>query len=158
VVPPLRDRREDIPLLLNYFLSRAAKELSVDIKQLHGSTLDYLKNQTWQGNVREIENLCRWLTVMCPTKEIQLKDLPVELLEKEEEIRVGGDWLTLVKKDIADMLQRGDTDVAKKMVSALEKILIYEALEFTNGRRQDAAQHLGWGRNTLTRKIKELGA
>ena len=158
VVPPLRDRREDIPLLLNYFLSRAAKELSVDIKQLHGSTLDYLKNQTWQGNVREIENLCRWLTVMCPTKEIQLKDLPAELLEKEEEIRVGGDWLTLVKKDIADMLQRGDTDVAKKMVSALEKILIYEALEFTNGRRQDAAQHLGWGRNTLTRKIKELGA
>ena len=95
---------------------------------------------------------------MCPTKEIQPKDLPADLLEEKKEINIDGDWLTLVKTDIADMLQRGEGDVAKKMVSALEKILIYEALEFTNGRRQVAAQHLGWGRNTLTRKIKELGA
>ncbi|PCH85292.1 MAG: nitrogen regulation protein NR(I) [Piscirickettsiaceae bacterium] len=158
-IPPVRERREDIPLLLNYFLTTVAKELSVEAKQLHPDATQRLRALSWPGNVREIENVCRWLTVMCPSTEIHVKDLPTELLEgKEEPIIVGGDWLEMVKKDISEMLQHGDEGIAKRMVSAIEKILIYEALEHTKGRRQDAARCLGWGRNTLTRKIKELGA
>lgn len=158
-IPPVRERREDIPLLLNYFLATVSKELSVDAKKLHPSTTILLSELMWPGNVREIENICRWLTVMCPSTEINIKDLPTELCaDNDEQLAVSGDWLEMVKNEIADMLQRGDEGIAKRMVPAIEKILIYEALEHTKGRRQDAARCLGWGRNTLTRKIKELGA
>ncbi|PCI23255.1 MAG: nitrogen regulation protein NR(I) [Piscirickettsiaceae bacterium] len=159
-IPPVRDRKEDIPLLLNYFLSQISNELSVEVKKLSAEASTFLAQLSWPGNVRELENMCRWLTVMCPSTEVQLADLPSELLETKEDSAalVKGDWLEMAKNDITDLFQAGETGVAKRIIPAIEKVLIYQALAHTNGRRHEAAKLLGWGRNTLTRKIKELGA
>jgi two-component system nitrogen regulation response regulator GlnG len=159
-IPPVRERREDIPLLLNHFLATAGKELGDDIKTLDDNVMRYLSELPWTGNVRQIENTCHLLVAMCPTSTIQLEDLPDELRETEagQQSIVSGDWLEAARADIIERLSKGEPDIAKRVIASVEKMLIMQALEVTKGRRQDAAKLLGLGRNTLTRKIKDFGA
>lgn len=159
-IPPVRERREDIPLLLRYFLAKAAKDLNDDMKVLDHEAMAYLTKLPWSGNVRQIENTCHWLTVMCPSSTIQVDDLPEELksIKADKELLVEGDWLEAAKIDITRRLAKGETDIARRVVSSVEKVLIMQALEVTKGRRHDAAKLLGLGRNTLTRKIKDFSA
>jgi len=153
-LPPLRNRSEDIPALARYFLDRTAEELDVEPKQLDKRTEEYLCRLSWHGNVRELENTCRWLTVMAPGKSIKLEDLPPELRETKE--RTNAQWQGTLKTDIEQRLARGDSNIFHDLNIEFERILIQETLKHTGGRKQDAAKRLGWGRNTLTRKLKEL--
>lgn len=158
-IPPLRDRRQDIPILLRHFLHAAATELGVDSKHLLPEVEHFLSDLSWPGNVRQLENACRWLTVMGSGQDIHLDDLPPELREagqKKQLIEDAG-WQETARSEIGQLLRRGDQNLAKHIVPTMEKILIQEALQHTGGRKQDAARLLGYGRNTLTRKIKELG-
>jgi len=159
-IPPVRERREDIPLLLKYFLAKAARELKDDVKVINQKAMDYLVGLPWPGNVRQIENTCHWLSVMCASNSVQLADLPEELRASKEQQRAipEGGWLEGAKLDIAQRLANGEVDIAKRIVASIEKVLIMQALEITKGRRQDAAKLLGLGRNTLTRKIKDFSA
>jgi len=160
-IPPLRERREDIPLLLNHFLSKAAKELSNDIKVLDNEVMRYLSALPWSGNVRQLENTCHLLTAMCPGSTVHMADLPEELVSQNTSAKqplLDGDWLDLAKEDIMKRLLAEEPDIAKRVVSSVEKVLILQALEVTKGRRQEAAKLLGLGRNTLTRKIKDFSA
>jgi two-component system nitrogen regulation response regulator GlnG len=156
-LPALRERREDIPLLANHFLRSAADELNVDIKTLDKESTDYLSKLDWPGNVRQLENTCRWLTVMSPGQIIHLDDLPPELLTTEQREKPDGDWIQALRYWTERQLSRGDAAILDIAVPMFEKVMIETALQKAGGRRQDAAKLLGWGRNTLTRKIKELG-
>jgi len=155
-LPPIRDRREDIPLLLSHFLNAAAKELDVDVKTMRPQAEEFLCELTWPGNVRQIENVCRWLTVMAPGPEIHVDDLPPELKETSKAESATDDWEGSLKRWTKMRLNQGETGVMEKATPKLEKIMIEVALTHTAGRRQEAAKLLGLGRNTLTRKIKEL--
>ena len=157
-LPSLRERREDIPLLMDHFLKQAAIELGVESKVLLPETAEMLQQFEWRGNVRQLENTARWLTVMGSGREIHPDDLPPELRHSSPgEGPKDGDWRALFKNWVRTALSNGETDLLGQALPAFESILIQMALEFTGGRRQDAARVLGWGRNTLTRKIKELG-
>jgi two-component system nitrogen regulation response regulator GlnG len=156
-MPPLRDRQEDIPLLMKHFLELAAKELNMEVKQLDKETETYLSQLDWPGNVRQLENTCRWLTVMSPGKVIHMEDLPPELLERTKTTGEDSDWENALKRWANQQLSRGEQTILHSAVPRFEQIMIETALQHTGGRRQDAAKLLGWGRNTLTRKIKELG-
>jgi len=156
-LPALRERREDIPLLMHHFLNRAADELGMEPKILLPETENYLKQLAWPGNVRQLENTARWLTVMASGQEIHLDDLPVELKEEEADQENSGDWRQLLRSWGRRRLQEGVEGLLSEAEPEFETIMIEIALEHTAGRRQDAARLLGWGRNTLTRKIKELG-
>jgi two-component system nitrogen regulation response regulator GlnG len=156
-MPPLRDRKEDVPLLMKHFLERAAKELNMEIKQLDKETETYLSQLDWPGNVRQLENTCRWLTVMSPGKIIHMEDLAPELLEESKKTTEDGDWESALRRWANQQLSRGEHTILHNAVPRFEQIMIETALQHTGGRRQDAAKLLGWGRNTLTRKIKELG-
>jgi two-component system nitrogen regulation response regulator GlnG len=157
-IPPLRERREDIPPLLRFFLDRAAQELNVEPKTIRPEVATYLSQFDWPGNVRQLENLCRWLTVMAASREIHMTDLPPELSETlPEQTGAGGDWEQALHRWADQELGRGETGLLDRATPAFERIMIETALKHTGGRRQDAARLLGWGRNTLTRKIKELG-
>ena len=157
-IPPLRERKQDIPLLLRHFLHQAASELGVEMKTLKPEAEAFLSTLEWPGNVRQLENSCRWLTVMASGREIHLHDLPPELLtipaEKES---AGTDWETLLRSWVDQQLLIKEAEVAKQTIPTVEAILIKSALNFTRGKRHEAAILLGYGRNTLTRKIKELG-
>lgn len=157
-LPSLRDRREDIPLLLNHFLGVAAKELEVECKTLHPDATQYLTELDWPGNVRQLENICRWLTVMASGREVLTEDLPADLHNNEEESSpLNPDWQSSLKQWAGRSLANGDTSILNQAIPDFERIMINAALEKTAGHRQEAARLLGWGRNTLTRKIKELG-
>jgi two-component system nitrogen regulation response regulator GlnG len=156
-MPPLRDRKEDIPLLARHFLNEAAKELNVEVKQLDDVTVAYLAQLEWPGNVRQLENTCRWLTVMSPGQVIHLDDLPPELQHKSAKPSVSDDWEGCLRRWADQHLASGDEALLDDAVPRFERVMIEVALMHTGGRRQDAAKLLGWGRNTLTRKIKELG-
>ena len=156
-LPALRERREDIPLLANHFLRLAADELNVDIKTLDKESTEYLGKLDWPGNVRQLENTCRWLTVMSPGQIIHLDDLPPELLTTEQRENPDGDWIQALRYWTNRQLSRGESAILDIAVPMFEKVMIETALQKAGGRRQDAAKLLGWGRNTLTRKIKELG-
>jgi two-component system nitrogen regulation response regulator GlnG len=157
-LPSLRQRHEDIPLLMEYFLQRAASELEVEIKSLASETTALLMQLDWPGNVRQLENLCRWLTVMAPGQEVRPEDLPGDLLEKGGAgAAAGTDWQGLLRQWAQQQLAGGTERLLDEALPSFEKVLIDVALQQTGGRRQDAAHLLGWGRNTLTRKIKELG-
>ena len=156
-LPALRERREDIPLLVNHFLRQAADELNVDVKSLDKESTDYLSKLDWPGNVRQLENTCRWLTVMSPGQVIHLDDLPPELLTTEQREKPDSDWLEALRYWSERQLSKGESAILDRAVPMFEKIMIETALQKASGRRQDAAKLLGWGRNTLTRKIKELG-
>lgn len=155
-VPALRERREDIPILLNYFLSRVARELDVEAKQLEPQVVKFLSDLDWAGNVRQLENICRWLTVMASGKTVQLEDLPHELRETEESNSAGTNWQSLLANWAEHKLTDGDADLLQDALPQFESTLIEVAMRKTGGKRQRAAKLLGWGRNTLTRKIQEL--
>lgn len=157
-LPKLAERREDIPRLARHFLNMAAEELDVEPKVLATDTESYMCNLAWQGNVRQLENTCRWLTVMATGREVLIDDLPPELmLSSESETAVAGDWELSLRNWADQQLGLGHRNLLDTAVPAFEKIMIETALKHTAGRRRDAAELLGWGRNTLTRKIKELG-
>ena len=157
-IPPLRERREDIPPLLRFFLDRAAQELNVEPKNIRAEVATYLSQFNWPGNVRQLENLCRWLTVMAASREIHMADLPPELSETLPEQAGGaGNWEQALQRWADQELGRGETGLLDRATPVFERIMIETALKHTGGRRQDAARLLGWGRNTLTRKIKDLG-
>ena len=156
-IPRLSDRREDIPTLARHFLSRAAQELAVEPKLLKSETEDYLKNLPWPGNVRQLENTCRWITVMASGREVHTGDLPPELLSLPQDAAPVTNWEQALRQWADQALARGQSSLLDSAVPSFERIMIETALKHTAGRRRDAAVLLGWGRNTLTRKIKELG-
>ncbi|WP_445940360.1 nitrogen regulation protein NR(I) [Pseudomonas sp.] len=156
-IPRLSDRREDIPTLARHFLSRAALELAVEPKLLKSETEDYLQQLPWPGNVRQLENTCRWITVMASGREVHVDDLPPELLSQPQESAPVSNWEQALRQWADQALGRGQSNLLDTAVPAFERIMIETALKHTAGRRRDAAVLLGWGRNTLTRKIKELG-
>ncbi|MEN8720213.1 MAG: nitrogen regulation protein NR(I) [Oceanococcaceae bacterium] len=184
--PSLRERKEDIPLLLRHFLNRTAAELEAEVKQLRPDTLQCLAQHDWPGNVRQLENFCRWITVMAPGQQVHLEDLPDELLAAPEAVSVdpaplataarqaastppglrrdavatpGSDelWEQSLLQWAASKWQRGDSDLIPAATERVEQALARFALDQCKGHRQEAARRLGWGRNTLTRKLKEFG-
>ncbi|MES2817730.1 MAG: nitrogen regulation protein NR(I) [Pseudomonadota bacterium] len=156
-IPRLSDRREDIPTLARHFLRSAAQELAVEPKLLKSETEDYLKNLPWPGNVRQLENTCRWITVMASGREVHVDDLPPELLAQPQDSAPVTNWEQALRQWADQALARGQSNLLDSAVPSFERIMIETALKHTAGRRRDAALLLGWGRNTLTRKIKELG-
>jgi two-component system nitrogen regulation response regulator GlnG len=162
-LPPLRERKEDIPGLLNMFLQKAVKDLAIDEDQVETKSIDaeamaYLTSLNWPGNVRQLENTCQWLAVMTTGQTVHLSDLPAELLNENQVSDTAGssDWKQTLSTKIQQKLLAGETQIASTTIAQVEKILIDAALQKTKGRKNDAAKLLGWGRNTLTRKIKEL--
>ena len=158
-LPKLAQRREDIPKLMQHFLRRAASELEVDAKVLTKETEQFLCQLPWPGNVRQLENTCRWLTVMAVGREIHLTDLPAELLQPPANAstsEASGDWRYLLAEWARLRLASGESNVLRNALPEFERIMIEAALDRTDGRRAEAAELLGWGRNTLTRKIKDL--
>ncbi|MDH5735989.1 MAG: nitrogen regulation protein NR(I), partial [Gammaproteobacteria bacterium] len=154
-----RERKEDIPALMHLFLNRAAKELAVEPKQLLPDVESYLASLDWPGNVRQLENTCRWLTVMASSREIHMSDLPPELepatIDHTETSHLN--WETSLQHWAEKQLAMNKQDLLNEATPKFERIMIESALTKTGGKRQEAAKLLGWGRNTLTRKIKELG-
>lgn len=158
-IPSLRERREDIPLLASHFLQKAATELAVDTKVLAKETKNILANLPWPGNVRQLENMCRWLTVMASGQEVLPNDLPPEIHQQfvpTEQIATTSDWQTQLASWADAQLQSGSNNILNDAILDFERILLERALHYTHGHKQDAAKRLGWGRNTLTRKLKEL--
>ncbi len=158
-IPALRERREDIPLLLDYFLKSAARELEVDSKVLEKDARELLSRLDWRGNVRQLENTCRWLTVMTPGQSVRIEDLPQELkkdTELESSAGTEQDWQHVLRRWAELKLSHGERQILSEATPEFERIMIETALRHSGGKRQIAAQLLGWGRNTLTRKIKEL--
>jgi two-component system nitrogen regulation response regulator GlnG len=156
-LPSLRERREDIPLLMEHFLKTAARELGVESKVLMPETIAELQALDWRGNVRQLENTARWLTVMASGREIHREDLPPELHRDKESDSNDGDWRATLRNWTRNSLAAGKVGLLDEAMPEFETIMIETALAHTGGRKQDAARLLGWGRNTLTRKIKELG-
>ncbi|HSB21836.1 MAG TPA: nitrogen regulation protein NR(I) [Burkholderiaceae bacterium] len=182
-LPPLRERREDIPALVRTFLARSAHDLGVEAKRLSDAAMDRLMHFDFPGNVRQLENLCHWLTVMAPAQLIEPKDLPPEVqAEHAAAPRPASDapprvaappaeagaavpsapltvdaWLFQLAQEARRLLDAGVPDVWGHLTRQFESRLIHVALESTRGRRIEAAQKLGIGRNTITRKIQELG-
>ena len=156
-IPTLAERREDIPTLARHFLARAARELAVEPKVLKTQTEDYLKALPWPGNVRQLENTCRWITVMASGREVLIDDLPPELLNQPHTSTSDNNWEQNLRTWADQQLTRGVSNLLEQAVPAFERVMIETALKHSGGRRRDAALLLGWGRNTLTRKIKELG-
>ncbi|MGB4335050.1 MAG: nitrogen regulation protein NR(I) [Chromatiaceae bacterium] len=155
-LPALRERREDIPLLMRHFLASAATELGCEPKVLSLGAAERLAYLDWPGNVRQLENTARWLTVMAAGKEIHIEDLPTELAAPTSGSESEEVWQSALRRWAREHLKAGGAGLLDLALPVLERILIVTALEHTEGRRQDAARLLGWGRNTLTRKIKEL--
>ncbi|MEZ8189741.1 nitrogen regulation protein NR(I) [Vibrio sp. 1F279] len=157
-IPALRERKQDIEKLTHHFLASAAEELGVEVKTLHPETILKLNQLNWPGNVRQLENICRWLTVMASGSEILPSDLPPELLEDKVVISEGtdGNWQQLLANWAKSALDSGEKELLTYALPEFERILLEAALNHTNGHKQDAAKVLGWGRNTLTRKLKEL--
>ena len=155
-LPPLRERREDIPLLAKHFLAKSARELGVEAKRLSDAALKFLSAQDFPGNVRQIENLCHWLTVMAPGVNVDVNDLPSEL-RVEAGAAAGENWIAALEREVTNSLNRGESALMDVLGPQFEKALITRALAHTGGRRIEASQLLGLGRNTLTRKIQELG-
>ncbi|MGQ8366229.1 nitrogen regulation protein NR(I) [Glaciecola sp. 1036] len=158
-LPSLHERREDIPLLARHFLNKASKELGVESKQLSKAAADRLMEVAWPGNVRQLENTCRWLTVMASGQEILIDDLPPELNVSGVQVKQAAesdDWTILLSQWADKQLLAGKNDILDTAQYDFEKILLSRALKHTRGHKQEAAKRLGWGRNTLTRKLKEL--
>ncbi|MEL5848043.1 MAG: nitrogen regulation protein NR(I) [Candidatus Igneacidithiobacillus chanchocoensis] len=183
-IPPLRERRSDIPRLARYFLHRAAESLGVEVKRLSPEAEQRMTEWSWPGNVRQLENSCRWITVMAPSQRVELGDLPPDILQQPSspaerpvttEIPVVGvegvpeesveepqqvlplDWRTLLQKDAEARLRNGDAAVLDALLPEFERVLLQAALDASRGHKQLAAERLGWGRNTIARKMRSLG-
>ncbi|WP_192035569.1 nitrogen regulation protein NR(I) [Halomonas sp. YLGW01] len=155
-LPTLAERREDIPRLTQHFLAEAAKELATETKVLTPEAEAHLTRLPWPGNVRQLENTCRWLTVMASGREVLIDDLPPELRSTEGTETAAGDWRSAFRDWADRALAGGQTHLLEEAVPDFERILIETALKHTGGRKGEAAELLGWGRNTLTRKLKVL--
>ncbi|MGO9444548.1 MAG: nitrogen regulation protein NR(I) [Thiobacillaceae bacterium] len=156
-LPPLRERREDIPLLARHFLQKSAKEAGLDPKKLSESALKHLSSLPLTGNVRQLENVCHYLTIMAPGQVVEAGDLPGDLLSTEASAQPETEWQACLARKVDEALGRGEKGILDGLSRDFEKTLIEIALKHTGGRRIEAANLLGWGRNTLTRKIQELG-
>ena len=156
-LPPMRERREDIAMLARHFLSKSARDLGVEGKRLTEGALQFFTAQDWPGNVRQLENVCHWVTVMAPGQVVDVKDLPAEVRGESAAAAAGdSDWRRLLEREVASRLARGESDIADPLTREFETALIVKALQHTGGRRIEAAGLLGIGRNTLTRKVQEL--
>lgn len=156
-LPKLSERREDIPSLMTHFLQKAAQQMNVDTKSIRPDTIKYLTGLSWPGNVRQLENFCSWITVMAPGREVFINDLPEEFLKPENQKGISGNWAQTLKNWADQELSLGHTGILQQATPIFEKCMIEVALKHSGGRKRDASELLGWGRNTLTRKIKELG-
>lgn len=158
-LPALRTRAEDIEELARYFLERTAQELQTEPKFLSAAALAQMGGYSWPGNVRELENVCRRVTVMASAREIDVDELPAELgaTGRSSSAAVAGGWSDALRRWAETRLQEADERILDEALPLFETTMIEVALGATQGRRQEAARLLGWGRNTLTRKIKELG-
>jgi len=162
-LPTLKDRRQDIAKLARHFLVQAATELNVEAKTLSKEAEQFLTQLEWPGNVRQLENTCRWLTVMASGKHIVVADMPPELSQPSKVITAvssegfNGDWQSLLAQWVNERLAAGEDNILAEAAPAFEKVVLEQALRYTHGHKQEAARKLGWGRNTLTRKLKELG-
>ena len=158
-VPPLRERKDDIELLAKYFLKKNSDAAGEELRVLSNETIDALNRYEWPGNVRQLENTCYWLTLMSPTQNVQPSDLPNEILEIDANLSANSDssWEDGFVSWLKGLVDSQETGVLDFVNPKIEKLLIKTALEKTNGKKNDAANLLGWGRNTLAKKIKELG-
>jgi two-component system nitrogen regulation response regulator GlnG len=186
-LPALRERREDIAMLTRFFLQKSAKELGVEAKRITDAAVAQLSDFEFPGNVRQLENVCHWLTVMAPAQVVEAKDLPPELLgvaeprpaspapgaeasvasvqptstapaaPAETTAQLPAGWLADLEREARRRLEAGESEVWDALTRQFEGQLIHTALEITRGRRIEAAQKLGIGRNTITRKIQDLG-
>jgi two-component system, NtrC family, nitrogen regulation response regulator GlnG len=157
-IPKLCERREDIPQLMQYFFQQAAKELGGEPKILLPETEEFLTGLDWPGNVRQLENTCRWITVMASGREVHLRDLPPELGRRAPPVAASGqsDWRDMLCQWARNELIQGKDHILQEAIPAFEQVMIEVALQHSQGRKRDAAELLGWGRNTLTRKMKDL--
>ncbi|HEY9097472.1 MAG TPA: nitrogen regulation protein NR(I) [Thiobacillus sp.] len=155
-LPALRERREDIPLLVRHFMQKSARELGVEAKGVSDAALKTLISLPWSGNVRQLENVSHYLTVMAPGQVVEVGDLPADLMQGSS-LQTSGDWLQELAAEACARLARGEAAILDELTQDYEKTLIEVALRHTGGRRIEASHLLGWGRNTLTRKIHELG-
>jgi len=156
-LPPLRERSEDVAPLARFFLQKSARDLAVEPKTLSDDALKALSAFAFPGNVRQLENICHWLTVMAPGQRVDAADLPPEVRQPDSVGVQESGWLAALDRELAQALSRGERAVGDRLEQEFEKALIRRALAHTAGHRMEAAQWLGWGRNTLTRKIQELG-
>jgi two-component system nitrogen regulation response regulator GlnG len=154
-LPALRERREDVPLLTRYFLSKSARELGVEAKRMTEAAMKYLTSHDFPGNVRQLENLCHWLTVMAPGSNVDIADLPPEF-RLEQRAMTTQSWIAALEREAELALNRGEHSIMPELNRQFERALIVKALAHTGGRRIEASHLLGMGRNTLTRKIQEL--
>ena len=155
-LPSLSERREDVPLLAKHFLAHSAKQLGVEPKRLSDEALEHLSRLEFPGNVRQLENLCHWLTVMAPGQVVEAGDLPAEFRDPAV-ASAATDWIAALEQEAERRLTRGETGILDALGRQFERTLIAKALARTGGRRIEAANLLGMGRNTITRKIQELG-
>ena len=153
-LPSLRERAEDVPLLTRHFLARSAQQLGVEPKRIADDALAHIARLEFPGNVRQLENLCHWLTVMAPGQVVDLANLPPEF---RDQAATASDWVAALEQEVERRLVRGDTGILDSLGRQFERALIARALARTGGRRIEAANLLGMGRNTITRKIQELG-
>ena len=158
-LPALRERADDIPPLARHFLHKSARDLAVEPKVLSDTAVHALVGFAFPGNVRQLENICHWLTVMAPGQRIDVADLPPEVraAASSDAGAEDRDWHEALDRDLAHALARGERNVGDRLQHEFERTLIRRALAHTGGHRMEAAAWLGWGRNTLTRKIQELG-
>lgn len=166
-MPPLRERNNDIPMLAKHFLAQSALENHQEPKRLTSEVLVFLCRQPWPGNVRQLKNLCKYLTIMVTGRDIQLIDLPSEILHAKNQppknpTSVTGtskehiSWQEQLRNWVDGRLKAGEHDILSEAVPEFEKVMLEATLAFTGNHKQESAKLLGWGRNTLTRKIKEL--
>ena len=160
-LPPLRERPEDIGPLARHFLQKSGRDLAVEPKTLADDALAALTKFGFPGNVRQLENVCHWLTVMAPGQRVEVADLPPEVRDAPAGAAPDEagtpDWRHALDRELTQALVRGERNVGDRLEDEFEKTLIRRALAHTGGHRMEAAAWLGWGRNTLTRKIQELG-
>ena len=157
-VPKLKERIDDIKLLATAFLKMHSDALGEELRVLSKEALEFLEKYDWPGNVRQLENICYWLTLMSPTQNIKVEDLPSEVKDHEvQKVEASLDWEQGLAAWLKDLSESKDSDLLDIVGPKLDKVLIQTALEKTNGRKNEAAILLGWGRNTLSKKIKELG-
>lgn len=168
-MPPLRDRNNDIPMLAKHFLNQSALENNQEPKKLTSEVLVFLCRQPWPGNVRQLKNLCKYLTIMVTGRDIQLSDLPAEFLNSSRtqqsttsttsiagNVKEPTSWQEQLRNWVDGRLRAGEQDILSEATPEFERVMLEAALEFTGNHKQESAKLLGWGRNTLTRKIKEL--
>ena len=156
-VPPLRDRKEDIADLSKYFLKNYSDSLDEDLRVISDEAMSAINRYDWPGNVRQLENVCYWLTLMSPSQNVKVQDLPSEVKEFEVTDIPSSSWEEGMQNWLKNVSMNIDSGLSEIAITKIEKMLIRTALERSNGKKNDAAQILGWGRNTLSKKMKDHG-